>query len=78
VNNNLNKFLYLIFFGVFLLSACVIGTCISSTSVYNQLSTIQNRVLLVPYIISYSLILIGLLGFIDIVKIVDRFNKDKH
>ena len=66
-----NKFLYILFTGVFLLSACIIGTCISSTSIYG-IKIIQNSVLLVPYIISYAFIIVGILGYFDIINLLKK------
>ncbi len=68
--NNQNKFLNLLLIGIFLLSICIIGTCISSTSRYNDINIVQNHVLLVPYIISYAFIVIGLLGYFNIINLI--------
>ncbi len=71
--NNKNSF-YIFLSGVILLCVCIIGTCISSISKYNDLNIIQYRVLLVPYILSYVFISIGLLGLSGILNL---FNKIK-
>ncbi len=63
---NEKKFIYLFLSGLALLSVCIIGTCISSISMYNNLDTIQNHLLLIPHILSYVLIISGLLGLFGI------------
>ncbi len=72
-----NKFLYLFLSGVFLLSVCIIGSCIASTSVYNDINIIQNKILLLPYILSYSFITIGLLGLYEIFILIRKRYKEK-
>ena len=62
------KYLYIFFSGVSLLSICVIGTCISSISKYNDLNIIQNRALLIPYILSYAFICVGILGIFGLIQ----------
>jgi uncharacterized membrane protein len=59
---NSKKFLCVFLGGIFLLAACIIGTCISSISMYNDLDHIQNRVLIIPYILSYIIVVTGLIG----------------
>lgn len=54
-----NKLLSL---GVILLSACILGTCISSTSIYYENWILNTNVLLVPYSISYIFIFIGIIS----------------
>lgn len=62
------KYLYIFISGIFLLSSCVMGTCISSISQYNDLSIIQNHTLLIPYILSYVLICVGILGIFELLQ----------
>lgn len=69
------KFLKILYAGIFLLSACVIGISIASTSRYNDIVRMQNNIYLAPKIISYILITIGITGYLNI---FDRFlNKIK-
>lgn len=70
--DNKKKFLYLFLSGIVLLSVCIIGTCISSISKYNDMNIIQNHVLLIPYILSYTFIGAGLLGLFDILSYINR------
>ena len=69
------KFLKMLYAGIFLLSACVIGTCVSSISKFNDITDLQYGVLLVPNILSYALIVIGALGYLDLFKLISNKRK---
>lgn len=59
---------YLCFFyaGVILLSACIIGIALSSTNMYNDIFEMRRTILLIPNILSYIFIIIGLMGYLNI------------
>lgn len=61
-----NQFLLIFLGGILLQSVCVLGTCISSLSKFNELYKILFGVLLIPNITSYLFIIIGLFGIFNI------------
>ena len=70
------KFLNILYAGIFLLSACIIGTCISYTSKPTvSIISMQYNVLLFPNIISYALIIIGVLGYLNIFNLINSKRK---
>ena len=70
--NKNRKYMRLLSLGIFLLSACIVGTCIASTSIYYDSTILERHVLVIPYLLSYTFILIGLVGSFDIVSIMKK------
>lgn len=60
------KFLKILYAGIFLIAAYIIGISIASTNKYNDIIKMQNNIYLAPKIISYILIAIGVMGYLNI------------
>lgn len=56
--------------GAFLLSVNVIGTCIASLNVYNDVAVMQYGVLLIPNVLGYTLLLVGFAGYLDVFRVI--------
>ncbi len=67
-----DKFLNILYAGIFLLSACIIGSGISSTNIYSEK---YYDLLVIPKIISYILIFTGALGYINIFNLITKKRK---
>lgn len=64
--NNDNKYSLIFFMGVLLQLVCILGTCISSLNNYNELHVILFKLLLVPNLLSYVFMGVGLIGLLGI------------
>lgn len=73
---NQEKYLKLFYAGIFILCSCIIAVSISQISQYNDIDIFQKKVLAIPYIISYTLIIVGFVGYIGLFeRIINKKNK---
>lgn len=73
-----DQFFVLFLSGIFLLSTNVLGICIASINVHNDVDLMLHGVLFIPNTLSYVLIIVGALGYLDVLSNIKNVFKTKR